>query len=63
LMGLRLTEGVSLDAFEQRFGSSLFTHYPELREDLEKGLLEIRNGHLRFTERGLALGNTVFMKL
>lgn len=63
LMGLRLTEGVSLDTFERRFSRRILEAYPELREDLETGLLKIKDGHIRFTERGIALGNSVFMKL
>lgn len=63
LMGLRLTEGVSLEAFEHRFGLPLLKAYPSLREDLGNGLLKIEDGHIRFTGRGIALGNTIFMKL
>ncbi|MGM0435983.1 MAG: radical SAM family heme chaperone HemW, partial [Bacillota bacterium] len=63
LMGLRLMKGVDMDAFERRFGVPLLEAFEVLRTPLENGLLEIENGHIRFTQRGLFLGNEVFMKL
>ena len=63
LFGLRLIEGVSLDSFQKRFGTTLFEAYPALKEDLDEGLLKVEKGHMKFTERGIALGNHVFMKL
>ncbi len=63
LMGLRLMNGVDMDWFENRFGVSLLEAFEMLHESLENGLLEIEKGHLKFTRKGLFLGNEVFMKL
>lgn len=67
MMGLRLTrEGVSKDAFKERFGISLEEKYgPEIRELQSIGLLEWAeedNDRLRLTSRGRLLGNQVFMQ-
>ncbi len=61
LMGLRLLEGVSLDAIKERFDVDLLEHYPKLNPMLEQGFLTIEQNHLKFTRRGLLLGNDVFV--
>jgi oxygen-independent coproporphyrinogen-3 oxidase len=61
MLGLRLNEGVSEKEFERRFGhtmESVFT--PAIMRLTQAGLLEIRDGHLRLTERGRLLGNEAF---
>lgn len=64
MMGLRLTqEGVSADAFQQRFGVPLETVYGEQIAHLRAlGLLEwTSNQALRLTPDAYLLGNQVFM--
>jgi oxygen-independent coproporphyrinogen-3 oxidase len=64
ILGLRLSEGVSLEAFRQRYGvEALAAFETQLGEPLEWGLLETRAGLLRLTERGRLLGNEVFARL
>ncbi len=63
LMGLRLLSGIDLAAFEKRFSKPLLILYPELARKVEEGLLEIADGHLRFTKAGLLLGNEIFALL
>jgi oxygen-independent coproporphyrinogen-3 oxidase len=65
MMGLRLvTEGVSDEEFQQRFGISLESRFSTQIESLiSVGLLEwagIREKRLRLTLRGYLLGNQVF---
>jgi len=60
LMGLRLLEGINLDDFEKRFNQSIFDAYPSLDQALSQGLLEKKGSYLRFTRKGLFLGNEVF---
>jgi oxygen-independent coproporphyrinogen-3 oxidase len=63
IMGLRLSEGVSLSAFRERFGTELTERYSEQLPDLLRaGLLEITDGGLRLTRRGRLLGNEVFQR-
>lgn len=59
LMTLRLTQGIGLRAFSQRFGVDLFARYPRLRQYVEWGLLVCEDDHLRLTPRGLLLMNQV----
>lgn len=64
VLGLRLVEGVRIDRFEERFGSSPFDAFGDaLRESIDLGLLEQVDGSLRLTGRGRLLSNEVFTKL
>ena len=64
ILGLRLVEGVSLAAFEERFGVELMAAVGDrLREPSDAGLVEVEDGCLRLTERGRLLGNEVFERL
>ena len=61
LMNLRLLEGIDLKEFENRFGASIHSLYGCQLGDLTlNGLVEIKSGLLRLTEKGLYLGNIVF---
>lgn len=61
LVGLRLIEGVDLARYEQRCHVSVFELFPEVERHLSDGLLEVVDGRLRLTPRGIRLGNLVFM--
>jgi oxygen-independent coproporphyrinogen-3 oxidase len=61
LMGIRLNIGVGEEHFAARCGVTLDEAYGEtLAELAELGLVERRDGRVRFTERGRMLGNRVF---
>ena len=71
MTGLRLTqEGISLDAFQRRFGQSMQDVFgKEIHELLKLGLIEKQTSELyensevvRLTKRGRLLGNQVFMR-
>lgn len=60
-LGLRMTDGVECRSFEQEFGVSPGQQYAEvLNKLLPTGLLEIKEHHIRLTQRGLLLSNQVF---
>jgi len=62
-LGLRLTEGVSLDSFYEEFSVSFHEAFGTACSDLfAAGLLEIRNGFLRLTEKARILSNQVFVR-
>ncbi|KAF0222796.1 MAG: Uncharacterized protein FD133_1453 [Erysipelotrichaceae bacterium] len=64
MMGLRVKEGISLQTFENRFKESINVHYGESIDKLiKKGWLEIENDHLKATESGYPLLNTVLGEL
>jgi oxygen-independent coproporphyrinogen-3 oxidase len=62
-LGLRLSKGVDLDYFARRYGTRAERYYKKPLHRLQRqGLVEISDGHLRLTRRGLLLGNEVFMQ-
>jgi oxygen-independent coproporphyrinogen-3 oxidase len=64
MLGLRLTDGVELDAFATRYGVAFDAVFGErLAEVTSLGLLEYDDGRLRLTERGHLLGNEVFERV
>ncbi len=62
IMGLRLIkEGVSISAFEERFGVSMHQIYEkEIVSLAEAGLIEEKDGHLLLTKQARLLANEVF---
>lgn len=62
MLGLRLAEGVDLDAFARRFGARIEAVYQEEIARLAAGgLIDVADGHLRLTPRGLFVGNEVML--
>jgi oxygen-independent coproporphyrinogen-3 oxidase len=63
ILGLRLTEGVSLDTLGRRFGVNVGDRFgEEITKLTGLGLLESVDGRVRLTERGRLLGNEVFQR-
>ena len=61
ILGLRLTEGVSLDAYRQRFGVDIGArHAATIARLAGFGLVEMSADRLRLTPKGQLLGNEVF---
>jgi oxygen-independent coproporphyrinogen-3 oxidase len=64
ILGLRLSEGVDLCAFERQFGRTVDElHGPVLEEFVGYGLLERDAERLRLTARGRLLSNELFQRL
>ncbi len=62
-MGLRLLEGVSLTEFYDLFNVKLNEYYAREIEKLKlQGLISVGDERIRLTEKGLLLGNLVFME-
>lgn len=60
-MGLRLIKGVHINSFKKRFKSSLQDIYGKEIKDLSsKEVVEVTDGYLRLTNKGLFLANEVF---
>ena len=59
--GLRLTEGVSLRAFSERFEKNVLELYPEIRGWVSDGLMDRQGDRLRLTRRGLLVANSIFV--
>lgn len=63
IMGLRLMEGVSKQEFFYRYQESVAERFREpLQELTELGLLEEEADRIRLTEKGIPLGNEVFVR-
>lgn len=64
MLGLRMTEGVSEEAFYQMHGVTLWDAYGEqLKKSLSLGLVIRENGYLRLTRRGMDVQNRVLVDL
>ncbi|MHB8122692.1 MAG: radical SAM family heme chaperone HemW [Desulfuromonadaceae bacterium] len=62
-LGLRLSDGVDLRAFECEFGCALESAYGLVAADLERlGLVVQKNGVLALTLKGMLLSNQVFTR-
>jgi oxygen-independent coproporphyrinogen-3 oxidase len=60
-MGLRMTEGVSVEEFLRRFGKRPQEFYPRIGTWLDEGLMEQDSRHIRLTHRGFMLANEIFV--
>jgi oxygen-independent coproporphyrinogen-3 oxidase len=61
-LGLRMTEGISIETFRSRFGKSPDEFYPRIQSWIEGDLLERHHGSLRLTAKGLLLANSIFVE-
>ena len=63
ILGLRLTDGVDVEAFKDRFSADPFQLYGAQIDTLTgQGLLESSGGRLRLTDKGCLLSNRVFVE-
>ncbi len=60
-LGLRLNKGIDLALYRNRFGSDIEEKYADdLRRFIETELVEIYEGSLRLTQKGMLFSNEVF---
>ena len=63
MLGLRLMEGIDLDALSMRFGTDARARFAEpIRETIELGLLVEDGSRIRLSSRARLLGNEVFRR-
>jgi putative oxygen-independent coproporphyrinogen III oxidase len=60
-LGLRMTEGILIDAFRARFDKTPREIFPQISNWIEGELLEETQGALRFTHKGLLVANSIFV--
>ena len=60
-LGLRMTEGISIDGFRARFDKTPRAVFPQISHWIEGELLEENGGFLRFTQKGLLVANSIFV--
>ncbi len=64
IFGLRKREGIDLTEFEQTYGVSAISLFPDGAKDfLEAGLLELRGRYLRLTLRGMLVSNEILERV
>ena len=59
--GLRLVDGICLDAFVNRFGKNALQLYPQISGWVGEGLMEIDGKRLRLSPRGILVANAIFV--
>lgn len=60
-LGLRLNSGIDIDEYRKRYGTDLRNKYEaELRDLMEKYLIEMTGDRLRLTRKGMLFSNEVF---
>ncbi len=63
ILGLRLTEGISVSRFRERFGQDVYELFGRKLERLAKRqLLDIKDDRIKLTQTGLDLANQVFIE-
>ena len=64
MLGLRLKDGLSLDDYQQRFGTSLTEKYQEPIERLiAQGQLILTNSHLKVTKNGMMVLHPIILAM
>jgi len=59
-LGLRKRDGLSKGFFEENFGIDITLIAGDILED---GLLEMIDGHIRLTEKGITVSNSIIVRL
>lgn len=60
IFGLRLIKGINIEYVENKYNIKLFEHFKDLKSKFNEGLIEVNNGYLRLTDKGVFFGNQVF---
>jgi oxygen-independent coproporphyrinogen-3 oxidase len=61
-LGLRTTQGISIDTFCSRFRKTPVELYPQIDSWIEGDLMEEKNSFLRLTRKGLMVANSIFVE-
>ena len=59
LLKLRLSDGISPAEFEQRFGKSFLSEYPNIEKYIKSDHVSIKNGFYSFTPKGFFVSNYI----
>ncbi len=60
-LGLRMTQGISVNEFSRRFEKNPLEFYPQVSDWIEERLMEEKEQQLRLTPRGLLVANSIFV--
>lgn len=61
---MNMLEGIDLEKFKQKFGHDITDDFKEkIEEFIDNGLIEIKNGKIRFTSKGIYLSNQFYVEI
>ena len=63
MLGLRLSDGVSLNEFESSYGTDFFTFFPNARRLVELGFLQVASGRVIVPSDKLYVLNSILVEL
>ena len=63
MLGLRLTKGISITDFEEKYNKSVFDVFPKIKSLIDEGLLEIEEGCLRIPLKHTYISNYILVKI
>ena len=63
VLGLRLADGVPLEWLEQHLAAGPGPRGPDVARYLSAGVMEVRDGRVALTDRGVLLSDTIFAEL
>lgn len=64
MLGLRRVEGINLITFEKEFGKVLLKKILDSsKKNIEMGLLEIKGGNLKLTDKGIMVADSIILAL
>lgn len=63
MLGLRLTKGVSIDDFTNKYGKNIFDLFPKLQTLIDRKLLEIKDGYIRIPKEHTYISNYILVKI
>lgn len=62
MMNLRLNEGIDINKFDDRFSCNILEKYHQpIEKNINRGLLEVKNSHLKTTEKGIYVLNDILI--
>ncbi len=63
IMALRMNEGININEFENKFNENFKQKYNHILEKLKnENLIEEQNNHIRFTQRGREISNSILIE-
>jgi oxygen-independent coproporphyrinogen-3 oxidase len=61
-LGLRMTMGISIEAFNTRFSQTPVQHFPRIADWINGEFLEEIDGYLRLTRKGMMVADSIFVE-
>ena len=63
MLGLRLIKGLSVEAFYQKYKTSIFDVFPKIKKLIEQGFLEIDGENIKITNNNFYISNAILTEI